>query len=197
LKAIKKILPLVKAGKYFDNNFSDELNDKIVKLSSETVSDPFEKSVQEYLENNIELLVDGGLINAYATILVYNKHTAKEYSKNELINDYNKIKRLNPGELRNPLAEQIINEALVLVKDIWKQFDEKPFEVRLELARELKNSADRRKRIYKTQTTNQKENERVKDKLQDLEEEITQANIEKYKLWVSQENLQEKYIQEY
>lgn len=197
LKAIEKILPLVKAGKYFDNNFSEELNDKIVKLSSELVSDPFEKAVQEYLENNIDLLVDGGIVNAYATILVYNKHTAKKYAKNELVNNYNKIKRLNPGELRNPLAEQIINEALVLVKDIWKQFDEKPFEVRLELARELKNSADRRKKIYKTQTINQKENERVKDKLQELEEEITQANIEKYKLWVSQENLHEKYIQDY
>ncbi len=197
LKAIEKILPLVRAGKYFDNDFSDELHDKVIRLLNETVDDPFEKSVQEYLENNIDLLTDGGLVNSYATILVFNKHTAKEYLTEELINDYNKIKRLAPGELRNPLAEQIINEALVIVKEIWMQEKMKPFEVRLELARELKNSAERRKKIYKSQVENQKENERVKIKLQELEEEMTQANIEKYKLWASQENLQERYIQEY
>jgi CRISPR/Cas system Type II protein with McrA/HNH and RuvC-like nuclease domain len=197
LKAIVKILPLVKAGKYFKSDFSNALNDKIVKLLNEEVSDPFEKAAQEYLENNIDLLVEGGLINAYATMLVYIRHTAKEYSQEELINDFNHIARLKPGELRNPLAEQIINETLFLIKDIWKQFGEKPSEIRLELARELKNSAERRKKIYKTQTSNQKENERIKERLQDLEEEITQANIEKYKLWASQENLQEEYLKEY
>lgn len=197
LKAIEKILPLVKAGKYFNQDFSMELQNKIAKLINEEVIDPFDKSAQEYLDNNIDLLVEGGLLNAFATILIYNKHTAKEFGKGEIINDYKLIKRLEPGELRNPLAEQIINESLVLIREIWQQTGKKPFEVRLELARELKNSADRRKKIYKSQINNQKENERIKGKLQELEEEITQANIEKYKLWISQENLQEEYIKCY
>jgi CRISPR subtype II RNA-guided endonuclease Cas9/Csn1 len=197
LKAIEKILPLVKAGKYFNSDFSVELNEKIVKLLNENVTDTFEKAAQEYLENNLDLLIEGGLLNAYATILIYDKHTAKEYLKDSLINDFRKIKRLESGELRNPLAEQIVNEALILVKDIWQHFGEKPFEVRLELARELKNNAERRKRIYKAQISNQKENERIKDRLRDLSEELTQANIEKYKLWISQENLQKEYINSY
>jgi CRISPR-associated endonuclease Csn1 len=197
LKAIEKILPLVKAGKYFNSNFSDELNNKIIKLVSENVSDPFEKSAQEYLDKNVELLREGGIVNAFATILVYDKHTAKSYSKSDLIDDYHQIQRLKQGELRNPLAEQIINEALVLVKDIWRQFGEKPSEIRLELARELKNSADRRKKIYKSQTNNQKENERIKERLQDLKEDLTLANVEKYKLWASQENLQDEYIKNF
>ena len=196
LKAIEKILPLVRCGKYFDSNFSEELKEKIIKLLNETVSDPFEKSAQEYLENNVEVLADGGILNAYATILVYDKHTTKEYGEDERIDHYQKIKRLTPGELRNPLVEQLISEALMVVKDIWKKYG-KPDEIRLELARELKNNADRRAKIYKSNTANQKANDEVKNLLVELKQEITLANIEKYKLWLSQENLAEEFVKLY
>ncbi len=197
LKAINNIMPLVKAGKYFENNFSKELHEKIVKLHNEHVSDPFEKAAQTYLENNIELLSHGGIVNAYATMLVYNQHTTKALQDNELINSFHQIKRLKQGELRNPLAEQIINETLVIVKDIWKQFGEKPSEIRIELARELKNSADRRKKMHKSNIDNQKVNQEVKNRLNELNEELTLANIEKYKLWSMQNNTDEKYLKKY
>src|SRR5690606_31061804 len=81
LKAIENILPLVRCGKHFDRNLSESLKQKIVRLLNEIVEDPFEKAAQEYLENNIDLLTDGGTINAYAIILVYGRHTAKEYNE--------------------------------------------------------------------------------------------------------------------
>jgi hypothetical protein len=83
------------------------------------------------------------------------------------------------------------------VKDIWKQFGFKPDEIRVELARELKNSADRRNKMHKSNIANQKENEKVRERLMELKEEITKANIEKYKLWVSQENLSEEFLKKY
>ena len=196
LKAIEKILPLVKSGKNFDNNFSDSLKEKIIKLLNENVSDPFEKATQEYLGNNVEVLAEGGIMNAYATILVYDKHTAKEYGENERIDSYHKIQRLTPGELRNPLVEQLISEALMVTKDIWKQFG-KPDEIRLELARELKNNADRRAKIYKSNNANQKANDEVKNLLIELKQETTLANVEKYKLWLSQENLADEFVKQY
>lgn len=196
LKAIEKILPLVRSGKYFDNNFSTELNQKIIKLVNENVSDPFEKAAQEYLENNVEVLAEGGIVNAYATILVYDKHTAKEYGESERVDSYQKIQRLSPGELRNPLVEQLISEALMVIKDIWKQYG-KPSEIRLELARELKNNADRRAKIYKANKDNQKANDEVKNLLIELKQEVTIANIEKYKLWLSQENLADEFVKQY
>jgi len=196
LKAIEKILPLVRSGKYFDNNFSDELKEKIIKLLNENVSDPFEKAAQEYLESNVEVLAEGGIMNAYATILVYDKHTAKEYGENERIENYQKIKRLTPGELRNPLVEQLISEALIVVKDIWKQYG-KPDEIRLELARELKNNAERRAKIYKSNRANQMAKDEVKNLLIEEKQEITVTNIEKYKLWLSQENLADEYVKLY
>ncbi len=196
LKAIKKILPLVRSGKYFDNNLSDNLKEKIIKLLNENVSDPFEKAAQEYLEANLEVLAEGGITNAYATILVYDKHIAKEYGESERIDHYQKIKRLPQGELRNPLVEQLISEALMVVKDIWRQYG-KPDEIRLELARELKNNADRRAKMYKLNNVNQKANDEVKNLLIELKQEITLANIEKYKLWLSQENLADEYVKQY
>lgn len=196
LKAIEKILPLVRSGKYFSSDFSDSLKETIIKLVNETVSDPFEKAAQEYLENNVEVLAEGGIMNAYATILVYGKHTAKEYSEEEKIKNFYDIKRLTPGELRNPLVEQLISEALMVVKDIWRQYG-KPDEVRLELARELKNNAERRNKIYKANNENQKANDEVKNLLTELKQEITLNNIEKYKLWLSQENLADEYVKQY
>lgn len=196
LKAIEKILPLVKSGKYFSSDLSDSLKETIIKLVNENVSDPFEKAAQEYLENNVEVLAEGGIMNAYAIILVYGKHTAKEYGEDERIKNLNDIKRLIPGELRNPLVEQLISEALMVVKDIWKDYS-KPDEIRLELARELKNNAERRNKIYKTNNENQKANDEVKNLLIEFKQEATLNNIEKYKLWLSQENLADEYVKQY
>ncbi|UOU97248.1 type II CRISPR RNA-guided endonuclease Cas9 [Chryseobacterium daecheongense] len=197
LKAIENILPLVRAGKFFDQNFSDALKDKIIKLLNENVEDPFEKSAQEFLDKNQDVLSDGGIGNAIATILVYDKHTAKEYSKDELVKEFTQISRLKQGELRNPLAEQIINEALIIVKDIWKKYGFKPDEIRVELARELKNNAVERGKMYSANLKSQKHNAEIRNKLIELKQEISIGNIEKYKLWVSQENLQEAYLMNY
>ncbi len=197
-KAIEKILPLVRCGKYFNNNFSETLKDNIIYLLNETVIDPFEKSAQDYLENNQDLLLDGGIMNAYATILIYGKHIEKKYTKNETIDNYRQITRLKQGELRNPLVEQLINETLMVVKDIWQNKDYgKPDEIRIELARELKNNADRREKMYKQNNANQKVNDQIKSLLIELKQETTLTNIEKYKIWASQENLEEKFIKDY
>ncbi|GHT31951.1 CRISPR-associated endonuclease Cas9 [Bacteroidia bacterium] len=196
--AIEKLLSLVRCGKYFDQNLSQSLTEKIKNLLNENVTDPFEKAAQEYLENNQDLLLDGGIMNAYATILIYGKHTEKEYAENERIDNYKQIARLTQGELRNPLVEQLINETLMVVKDIWKNKDYgKPDEIRIELARELKNNAERRDKIFKQNKTNREANDEVKNLLIELKQEITLANIEKYKIWVSQENLEDKFIKDY
>jgi hypothetical protein len=90
------------------------------------------------------------------------------------------------GQLRNPLAEQIINETLKMVKEIWKQEGEKPSEIRVELARELKNSLDERKKITEANEKNRKTNERVKQRLIELNRETSLGNIERYRLWSMQ-----------
>lgn len=135
-------------------------------------------------------------MNAYAIILVYGRHTGKEYGPSESINNYQEIMRLVPGELRNPLVEQLISEALMIVKDIWREYGN-PNKNKTGTRKRLKNNAERRAKIYKTNNENQKANEEIKNLLIELKQELTITNIEKYKLWLSQENLAEEFVKQY
>ena len=186
LKAINNFLPLLRAGNYFNEHLPENIHTNIVKVINEKQEDPFLKSAQEVLENYQHIfLAEGGMQPSYAAILVYGKHTAEIYS-GEDIKTYKDIKPIPRGELRNPLAEQLINEALKMFAEIWKQNKEKPVEVRIELARELKNSADERNKIYKANENNRKINERVKQRLRELNKETSLGNIERYRLWSMQ-----------
>jgi CRISPR-associated endonuclease Csn1 len=186
LKAVNKLLPLLRAGDYFNPGLPENIHTTIVKILNEKQEDPFLKAVQEVLENYQHIfLADGGMQPSYAAILVYGKHTAETFTGDD-IKTYTDIIEIPRGELRNPLAEQLINETLKMVAAIWKQHGEKPDEVRIELARELKNSADERKKIYEANNNNRKINERVKQRLRELNKETSLGNIERYRLWSMQ-----------
>ncbi len=186
LKAIESMLPLMRTGKYFKSELPQVVHDNIVKVVNENHEDPFLKSAQEHLEKNQEqLLVNGGMGSSYATILAYGKHTAETFTGENILS-FNDIKALPIGELRNPLAEQIINETLKMVKEIWKQNGQKPSGIIVELARELKNSLDERKKIAEANEKNRKTNERVKQRLIEMNRETSLGNIERYRLWSMQ-----------
>ncbi len=198
LKTIKKALPLIRAGKYFSlDKFSNEINNKVTKLLNEVVNDPYEKSLQNYLENNESIvLTEGGFVNSFALMLLYGQHTAKEISEDEIYKNFNQIKALKQNSLRNPLVEQMINESLMVVKDTWKHYG-KPDEIKVELARELQNSAKERAKINENNQSSRKENERIKKRISELKHELSKGNIEKYKLWTKQRNTNPDYIEEY
>lgn len=186
LKTIENILPLMRVGRYFNSTLPENVHGNLVKILNENQDDSFLKSLQEHLEKyQVKLLQEGGMGNSYATILVYGKHTAQSFT-GQTIKTPNDIILIPQGELRNPLAEQMINETLKMVKDIWFANKEKPTEIRIELARELKNSADERNKISKANDANRKINERVKQRLMELNKEASLGNIERYRLWSMQ-----------
>lgn len=183
LKAIESILPLMRVGKHFDSNLPEKINTNLIKIINENQDDSFLKSLQEHLEKyQEEILLSGGMGSSYATILFYGKHTAQSFTR-DTIKTPNDIQSITHGELRNPLAEQMINETLKMVKEIWSTYKEKPNEIRIELARELKNSAEERSKISKANEENRKINEQVKQRLIELNKEISLGNIERYRLW--------------
>jgi len=198
LKAIQKVLPLVRAGKYYNlEMFPDNINDKIIKLVNENVTDDYDISIQAYLDKNDQsILQNGGFINAFALILVYGKHTAKEISDKEVLRDFSQIKAIKRNSLRNPLVEQIVNETLMLVKDIWKKY-KKPNEIKIEFARELQNSKKEREKIHEANENARKTNEQIRKRLSELKYEISKKNIEKYKLWEMQINKDPEFVEEY
>lgn len=189
-KAIENILPLMQLN---PQNISEELKSKFnnIKNLIETGEIGDEARPQDYIidfvKNNPQALEQGGLMYAFAASLVYGRHT-KENIKPQ-ITDYHDIVYVHRN-LRNPIVEQISNETMQVVKAVWKQFKLNPeeLEIRVELARDLKNSSQERDKIYKGQINNRKTNEAIKKRLIELKQEVNDRNIELYKLWSKQEN---------
>lgn len=194
-KAIENILPLMRL-----NPQSQEIPE-IAKYNFNQIQHLLEtgEAIEDYLlndyiiefvENNPNALEKGGLMYAFAASLVYGRHT-KENVKPQITN-YHDIKydREREENLRNPIVSQIANETMQVVKAVWKNYRLNPdkLEIRVELARDLKNSAQERDKIYKSQIKNRKINETIKKRLIELNQEVNERNIELYKIWSRQEN---------
>lgn len=195
-KSINNILPLMQLN---PTNASDEVKTKFENIQNlvETgeiineVDNNLEDYVISFVQNNPDAITKGGLMYAFASSLVYGKHTAAKVApqiKNYHDIKYDKQIEEERKKLRNPIVEQISNETMQVVKAIWKQYKFNPteLEIRVELARDLKNSAAERDKIYKAQIRNKKTNDKVKEKLAEARIAITDENVLKYKLYEQQ-----------
>jgi CRISPR-associated endonuclease Csn1 len=187
-KAIINILPLMQLNstnvlEKIKNNFSNiqHLIDT-GEILDETL---LEKYVISFVKNNPKALETGGLMYAFASSLVYGKHTQETIKPQ--YKDYHQIK-YEKRNLRNPIVEQLTNETMQVVKAIWKEYKFNPeeLEIRIELARDLKNSAAERDKIYKAQRKNENTNRDIKERLQAEGIPVTDKNVLKYKLYVQQ-----------
>jgi len=198
LTAVNKALMLVRAGEYYNlNKLDEEVYQKISKILNENVTDNFEKALQRYLENNeSQILNEGGFINAYALMLLYGKHTAKEISSSDVFSSYSEITPLKRHSLRNPLVEQMINETLMICKDVWREFGQISV-IKVELARELKNSKKQREKIHQANKDGRIANQKIRQRLSELKYELSSSNVERYKLWSRQPNRNPEYLATY
>ena len=190
-KAVNKLLPLMRLGKYWDQSFSGAILSRINKIiDGEFDEDVSEKTRDEVKKLNLEKIEDfQGLPTYIAAYIVYGRHSERaNESKYETIEDF-RIKELIPyNSLRNPVVEKIIRETLSLVKDIWK--DEKlgrPDFIHVELGREMKNNNKDRQTIFEANNRNRVERERVSALIRELRypnfNENSVADLEKFRVW--------------
>ena len=125
----------------------------------------------------------------------YNHSNSITKSENELRPIIDKLELYPKNSLRQPVVEKIINQVINLVNEI---IDEKngfitneeryapdKFEVRVELARELRQNAEERNRTY---SRNSKLDRRHKEIVEIIKQHlpykrVTKNDIERYKLW--------------
>lgn len=93
------------------------------------------------------------------------------------------ISLIKPNSLRNPVVEQVINNLINVVNSLKAKYGYID-EIRIELSRELRNTAKQRNKISKLNTSNKNNNERIRKKLEDSNLKIINGrDIQRYKLW--------------
>ena len=169
-KAIKKLLPLMRMGKYW---CADAIDEKTKERIEKLITGEYDENISDRVRDKVKDLRDisqfRGLPLWVACYVVYNRHSeAKDivkWKKYEDIDAY--LKSFKQHSLRNPIVEQVVTETLRTVRDIWEQVGQID-EIHLELGREMKNPADKRKTMSENIQKNENTNLRIKAILAEL-----------------------------
>lgn len=182
-RAIKRILPLMRDGRYFSHDdIVPEIKERIERVINGEEDDVVIGNFRERLSSRSTLTSFAGLQYWEAASLCYGNHTSVTDSDPYALPE--EIKPVALHSLRNPVVEQVINETLHLVKDIWKTFG-KPDEIRIELPREMKQNAEKRAKAYSANIQREKERKEV---AQIIRNEFSIKNpsrkdIDRYLIW--------------
>lgn len=171
LKAIKRLLPLMRVGSRWSWDAIDEkTREKITHILTAEADDEISQDAREtFSKSGFAVEQDfQGLQPCMACMAVYGRLSGVEKSKWESPEDVDRwLSEFRHGSLRNPIVEQVVLETMRVVSDIWRRFG-KIDEIHLEMARELKKTNDERKRITDDNRKREEENEKIRRILREL-----------------------------
>ncbi|MBO7234826.1 MAG: type II CRISPR RNA-guided endonuclease Cas9 [Paludibacteraceae bacterium] len=163
-KAIKKLLALMRMGKYWaETTIDDETRIRIEKIVTGEYDEKIKNRVREKAIHFTDVSQFKGLPLWLACYVVYGRHSeTKDIAKWESPDDLQKyLDSFKQHSLRNPIVEQVITETMRTVHDIWAQYGIID-EIHVELGREMKNPADKRKKMTQQIADNENTNLRIK-----------------------------------
>jgi len=186
-KAIKKLLPLMRVGKYWNEaNIHEQTKERIGKIINAEYDEAIKDRVRDKAINLKSLEDFKGLPLWLTSYIVYDRHSEEgEIKKWKTVQDLEHyLKEFKQHSLRNPIVEQVITETLRVVKDIWNTYGkgaENFFnEIHIELGREMKNPADKRKEMTNQITENENTNLRIKALLAEMMNDNSVENVRPY-----------------
>jgi CRISPR-associated endonuclease Csn1 len=91
------------------------------------------------------------------------------------------------GRIANPVVHQTLNELRKLINEVVKATGKKPCEINLEVARELKKSAEERDYIIREQDLNEKKRDEIYEKYCKGREQLPQNAMLKFRLYEEQD----------
>ena len=170
-KAIKKLLPLMRVGKYWDEKNIDSktlirINNIIDGIADERIS----KRVREKAIRLDSISKFQYLPLWLACYIVYDRHSeADKTEKWETPEDIDKYlkEEFKQHSLRNPVVEMVLGETIRVVRDIWKTYGDIS-EVHVELGRDLKKNNKERADATKKIQENERRNLRIRLLLQEF-----------------------------
>ena len=164
LKAINKLLPLMRMGKYWkEEEIALETRARIEKILTGEYDETIRNRVREKTIHLSTLSSFRALPLWLACYIVYDRHSEiKEIEKWATPQDIdNYLKSFRQHSLRNPIVEQVLTETLRVVRDIWKQ-EGKIDEIHVELGREMKKTSKERAKLTAQTIENEYTNLRIK-----------------------------------
>lgn len=164
LRAIKKLLPLMRVGEYWS---ADCIDSETKERISQIIRGEMDEKVSQRMTKSRDSFTDISQFQALpvwlACYVVYGRHSEateiQRWEKPEDIDVY--LKAFKQHSLRNPIVEQVVLETLRVVRDIWKTYG-KVDEIHIEMGRDMKNTAEERKRIFNRNQQNENDNLRIK-----------------------------------
>ena len=169
-KAIRKLLPLMRMGKYWNKeNIDIKTQERIDKIITGEYDEAMKNRVREKAIKLTSIEQFKGLPIWLACYIVYDRHSeAKEIEKWEKPEDIDiYLKSFKQHSLRNPIVEQVITETLRTVRDIWEK-EGRIDEIHVELGRDMKNPADKRRQMTERILQNENTNLRIKAMLMEF-----------------------------
>ncbi len=139
------------------------------------------RKILPYLQNGIQYREAKYRAGYNDTTLTKAQNEARELAE--------RLMPIQKGELRQPVVEKILNQLVNLVNALmteYGRFDE----IRVELARELKQNQEERESATKAMNANQRANEVIAKRIQDeYGLTPTRSRIQKYKMWEESDQL--------
>ena len=169
-KAIKKLLSLMRAGRYWDEAvIESSVKDRIEKLLSGEYDSDIDDRLRERVAGLQSVADFQGLPLWLACYVIYGRHSeGKEIGKWQSPEDIDVyLNEFKQHSLRNPIVEQVVTETLRTVRDVWRKAGHID-EIHVELGRELKSTSEQRARTTRKIIENENANQRIRTLLKEF-----------------------------
>ena len=170
-KAIKKLLPLMRTGKYWNKeNIDTKTRIRIDNIIDGVVDDSISERVREKAITLRDISCFQNLPLWLACYIVYGRHSeAMSTARWETPEDIDRYlnTEFKQHSLRNPIVEMVLGETIRVVRDIWKTYG-KISEIHVELGRDLKKNKNERINETRRIQENERRNYRIRLLLQEF-----------------------------
>ncbi|MBN8702297.1 MAG: type II CRISPR RNA-guided endonuclease Cas9 [Bacteroidetes bacterium] len=167
--------------------FKEETAEKLAQLDFNKQA--FGNKSNKAMRKTLPYLMQGYNYSQSCSFAGYNHSNSLSKEEQAAQKTEDKLQLLDKNSLRQPVVEKILNQMINLVNALIEKHG-KPDEIRIELARELKQSKDERNDADKYNSANKKLNEEITKRLKELGLPTTKKVIQKYKFVFAAKNAQ-------
>lgn len=145
------------------------------------VTPGFGNKSSKFMRKILPYLQEGMQYSEASLKIGVNHSNSISKEENEKRNLLEKLPQIQKNELRQPIVEKILNQMINLVNAVKEKYGEID-EIRVELARELKQSKDEREESTKRISKNEKENSNIRNIISEYVVP-SRSRVQKYKMW--------------